>query len=335
MITILQKAAFLLGIFLIFSVRSFSQDTMPSVKVVGNRFVDGKGRTLVFQGVSISDPDKIVKNGHWGKEHFQVIKDWGANVVRIPVHPAAWRERGEKEYLKLLDQAVQWCTELKLYVIMDWHSIGNLYTELFQDPMYITTRKETFEFWRSIAKHYKDNPTVALYEIFNEPTSYRGELGKISWSKWREMNEEYIAVIRAYNPKAIPLIAGFDWAYDLTPLREEPVNVEGVAYVTHPYPFKRTRPWEPKWEEAFGFAADKYPVIATELGYEKGLEGYENDEYGKRIINYFHQKGISWVAWDFDPDWGPQLIRDWKYTPTESGSFFRSVMLGKYSYDKL
>ena len=58
-----------------------------------------------------------------------------------------------------------------------------------------------------------------------------------------------IGVVRYWDKEAIPLVAGFDWAYDLTPLRYEPVRAQGVGYVVHPYPNKRPQPWEPRWEE--------------------------------------------------------------------------------------
>jgi len=61
-------------------------------------------------------------------------------------------------------------------------------------------------------------------------------------------------------------VAGFDWAYDLTPLILSPIAAEGIGYTTHPYSNKRPQPWEPKWEEDFGFATAKYPIIATEFG---------------------------------------------------------------------
>jgi hypothetical protein len=148
----------------------------------------------------------------------------GATLVRIPVHPAAWRERTPREYLKLLNQAVDWCTELNLHIIIDWHSIGNLQMELFQDPMYDTTQPETFEFWRTMAQHFKGTHTIAFYELFNEPTLYRGQLGSMSWSEWKKLNEDMIRLIRAYDTEKIPLVAGLDWAYDLTPLNIEPAR---------------------------------------------------------------------------------------------------------------
>ena len=301
---------------------------LPLISVRGNRFVDPDGKTILFRGLSISDPDKIEGQGHWGRAHFVHVKETGARLVRIPVHPVAWRARTPEIYLTLLDSAVAWCTDLGMYVIIDWHSIGNLRSGLFQDPMYNTSMEETFAFWQTIARHFKGHNTVAFYELFNEPTLYRNELGRMSWDQWKEINEDLISVIRAFDGEKIPLVAGFDWAYDLTPLRINPVEAEGIGYVTHPYPHKRTPPWEPKWEEDFGFAAGMFPVIATEIGFTMGRGGtVDNGDYGKAIVGYLEGRGISWVAWVFDPEWGPPLITSWDtYGLTESGEFFKSAM---------
>jgi hypothetical protein len=300
---------------------------MPLISVKGNKFVDPGGNTVLFRGLAISDPDKLQAQGHWNKEHFAKVKEMGAKLVRIPVHPVAWRERTPAEYIKLLDQAVDWCTELDMYVIIDWHSIGNLETEVFQDPMYDTTRHETFNFWRAMARHFAGHNTVAFFELFNEPTTYRDQLGPVSWADWKKTVEEEITLIRAYNPQVIPLVAGFDWAYDLTPLILSPIAAEGIGYTVHPYSNKRSQPWEPKWDEDFGFAAGKYPVFATEFG------GFSKDgrnaAYGPAIIKYLEGKGISWTVWCFDPEWGPTLISNWDYQLTASGEFAKAAMNGQ------
>ncbi len=302
--------------------------SLPLIRVAGNRFVDPQGQPVLFRGLSISDPDKIEAQGQWRRELFARVKELGARIVRIPVHPVAWRQRTPAGYLVLLDQAVRWCTELGMYVIIDWHSIGNLEMELFQDPMYDTSRKETFEFWRAIAQHFSGHNTVAFYEIFNEPTDFRGRLGTVSWTEWRELNEKIIRLIRAYDKETIPLVAGFDWAYDLTPLRYEPVQAESIGYVTHPYPMKREEPWEPKWEEDFAFAASQYPLFATEWGFwlrpgEKISEGH----YGRRIVKFLEERGISWAAWVFDPEWSPRMLESWEeYRLTPYGQFIGQIL---------
>jgi hypothetical protein len=208
--------------------------------------------------------------------------------------------------------------------------------ELFQNPMYNTTPGETYEFWRTMARHFNGNNTVAFYEIFNEPTLYHGQLGSMSWDEWKEINEEIINLIRAYDQETIPLVAGFDWAYELYHLQLNPVNAEGIGYVTHPYPHKRTKPYEPKWEENFGFAANKYPVIATEIGFTIGSESIEeNGEYGEAIIKYLEGKNISWICWIFDPEWYPQLFESWDtYKLTDGGKFFKEAMHEKITNKK-
>ena len=304
---------------------------LPLIHVYKNRFVNSKGDTILFRGLSISDPDKLEHQGHWNKHHFEEVKAMGTMLVRIPVHPVAWRERGAVKYLQLLDEAVDWCTDLGMYVIIDWHSIGNLKMELFQDPMYNTTQKETFEFWQAISRHFQGNNTVAFYELFNEPTTYRGQLGSVSWSEWKKLNEDLIHLVRAFDSEKIPLVAGMDWAYDLTPLREEPINAEGIGYVTHPYPWKRQEPWPPKWEEDFGFAASSYPIIATEIGF--GLRKGDTlgpNHYAYQIISYLESKKISWTAWVFDPEWGPAMLKSWDgYELTEMGKYFKMAMTPK------
>jgi hypothetical protein len=301
---------------------------LPLISVSGNRFVDPSGKAVLFRGVNIADPDKIESQGHWNKDLFVKVKETGATVVRIPVHPVAWRGRGTRDYLTLLDQAVQWATDLGLYVDIDWHSIGNLKQGLFQDPMYETSLPETFNFWRIIASHFNGNHTVAFFELFNEPTLYRGRLGSMSWDEWRQINEDMISLIRAYDNETIPLVAGLDWAYDLTPLRINPIRAERIGYVTHPYPNKRPQPWPPKWEEDFGFASATYPMIATEIGFSTryGPKG-EGVEYGAEITNYLESKGIGWIVWCFDPEWGPTMVTSWEpFDLTGEGKFFSDAM---------
>ena len=306
--------------------------TLRPLHVEGNRFVDDQGKTVVLAGVNISDPDKLEKDGRWSKQHLAVVKEWGADVVRVPVHPVAWKLRGPEAYFKLLDDAVTWASELGLYLIIEWHGIGNLETGVFQHPMHETTKAETYQFWRGIAHRYGQVPTVAFYEIFNEPTDFRGQLGRITWPQWKAINEEIIGIIRAHDTKAIPLVAGFDWAYELRSVMEAPIDAKGIGYVSHPYPMKAAQPWETNWERDFGHVADTYPVFATELGFMAATDPgahipvISDESYGRRIVEYFKKKGISWTAWCFDPDWPPQLISDWKYTPTKQGAFFREVM---------
>jgi endoglucanase len=316
-------------LFLLVSPLLSGQEQLSRLSVSGNQFVNAEGEKVVLRGFNTSDPDKLANDGHWNLEYFQEIADWGATVVRFPVHPSRLRNRGQAEYLKLLDQGIDWAGQLGMYVIIDWHSIGNLRSELYQHPMYDTDQTETFRFWTLMAKRYGGNPTVAFYELFNEPTTYRGQLGTCSWEQWKAIMEETIIIIRAHGGEGIPLVAGFNWAYDLTPMKFSPIAAENIGYVAHPYPQKREAPWVEEWTADWGFIKDHYPLVLTEIGFVKADEEgahvpvIGDETYGDAITKYCDERDISYLPWVFDPDWDPGLISDWAFTPTRHGRYFK------------
>ena len=308
------------------------ENRLARIQVQGNQFVDEHGDTLVFRGINTSDPDKLVKDGQWNKRYFQEIKNWGATIVRFPIHPTTWQQRGKKEYLQILDEGIKWATELELYVIIDWHSIGNLRTEKYQAPMYQTNIKQTINFWKTIARAYGDHPTVAFYELFNEPTLQKDKLGICTWAQWKEMMEAIIIIIRQKGGKGIPLVAGFNWGYDLSAAWKNPLEVAGIGYVSHPYPQKRAAPWTEQWTKDWGKMKEKYPVILTEIGFcEPEARGahipvISDETYGDAITDYCDEKDISYVVWVFDPSWSPMLFLDWEFTPTRQGRYFKQKL---------
>jgi hypothetical protein len=74
-------------------------------------------------------------------------------------------------------------------------------------------------------------------------------------------------------------------------------------------------------------------VIATEIGFsEQYGSKADNDAYANDITKYLDSKGISWIAWCFDPEWGPTMIKSWDtFELTESGKFFSGEMKAKGS----
>ncbi|HEX5788218.1 MAG TPA: cellulase family glycosylhydrolase [Woeseiaceae bacterium] len=305
---------------------------LPRIRVEGNRFVDPDGKARVFRGLALADPYHLERQGRWNRAYFEAAKNWHADVVRIPVHPVWWREVGAEQYFAWLDDGVEWATELGLYVIMDWHTIGNPLTGIPHRPLYLTTQEETYYFWHLVANRYRGNPTVAFYELYNEPTNRYGEMGHLPWDEYKAFIEGIIYMLYEIDAGIIPLVAGFDWAYSLEHVRDDPIDFPGVGYVSHPYPQKREPPWEKQWEEDWGYVADTYPVFVTEFGFmaadapDAHIPVIADERYGKAVTDYMAKKGISWTAWVFDPRWSPQLISDWDYTPTPQGAFFKSEL---------
>jgi hypothetical protein len=183
-----------------------------------------------------------------------------------------------------------------------------------------------------MASHFKDNTTVAFFELFNEPTVMNGQLGTCTWVQWKDMMEELIGVIRENGSTTVPLAAGFNWAYDLTPVATDPINAEGIGYVSHPYPMKRQKPWEDQWTRDWGFVAEKYPLILTEIGFcgpdDRGahVPVISDESYGDAITKYCGERGISYTVWVFDPNWSPMLFTDWNFTPSRQGRYFKNAL---------
>ena len=109
--------------------------------------------------------------------------------------------------------------------------------------------------------------------------------------------EEIIAAIRTNGGTAVPLVAGFDFGYDLTPVAKFPINAEGIGYVSHPYAMKRKAPWPDQWTKDWGFVADTYPVFATEIGFcpaddkQAHIPVIGDEAYGDVLTSYFEKKG--------------------------------------------
>jgi hypothetical protein len=274
----------------------------------------------------------------WNAEYYRSIANWGATMVRIPIHPQYWRENSLEENFRILDQTLSWIADNKMYAILDFHSIGYPPAEDFEsdyEGVYLTSTDEWKKFWKEVSFHYRNNRTVVFYELFNEPvfSGYRFDANsvyptKTDWLEWRDCVEGLIIDIRQTDTKKILVVNGLSWAYDLSYVLNDPIRADNIVYATHPYPNSN---WHTSWENSFGKLKEKYPVIVTEFGFEirgdkseakyKGVHRYRDD-----IMRYLEDKKISWVAWSFSNKWMPALLADKAGNPNEAGNFFRDKL---------
>lgn len=84
-------------------------------------------------------------------------------------------------------------------------------------------------------------------------------------------------------------------------------------------------------DRGLGICRGKYPVILTEIGFcgadDVGahIPVISDESYGDAIIKYAEEKGISLVAWVFDPNWAPRMFSDWNFTPSRQGKYFKAA----------
>lgn len=304
---------------------------IPRIYTEENRLVAG-GERIRLRGVSIADPYYLdTTDDHFSEEIFAELEDWNANVVRVPVHPGWWKD--EPDYpQKYLDNVVDWGEEYGLYIILEWHAIGNPLTGRAQEtdwyrgdnpPVYDPSLDIAENFWIDISSRYGGKDHV-IFEIFNEPTQFEG-LGR--WPDLSEAFNDLIDEIRKNATETLVLVSGWEWTHDLTGYTQYPIQDNNFAYVAHWYPANRG---PQTWESSFGFMTESHPVVVTEWGFsptatEQHYYG-TRENFGNSFLRYLERKNMEWLSWCFHPTWGPRMIEDWTYEPTSLGLLVKQAL---------
>ena len=307
--------------------------------VQGNAFVDQFGQKQIFRGVATLDP--VLQKSDptmpvWSANYYRVIASWGANIIRVPIVPLSIHQYGMDTVLSALDQTVAWAAENKLYVIIDFHSVGWIPESWYPNGANdVTTVAEWTGFWKAISSHFAGNDVVTFYELFNEPAlnyvTHPYPYPTQDWSTWKGYLDALVNnTIRPNDPGKTILVGGVLSAYDLEYVEEAPIAdiSSNVAYSTHPYDW--ISQLNVGWDTAFGNLSSKYPVFATEYSYDSPDSGVSvgGVPYHQALIDYLEVHHISWTAWSFSANWPPALLKDNStFEPTESGAFFKSRML--------
>lgn len=129
---------------------------------------------------------------------------------------------GNKDNLKsLVEDGVEYATELGMYVIIDWHILSD------NNPQ--TNEDEAISFFDEMSAKYADYDNV-LYEICNEPN------GSTTWADVKAYAEDVIPVIRANDEDAIIIVGTPTWSQDVDQAAADPIEgYDNIAYTVHFY----------------------------------------------------------------------------------------------------
>ena len=156
----------------------------------------------------------MVETAH--RLHEATIKDmstWGANAMRLQLHPATYAQKVAKkslkaslpDYLNIVDQKLRIAKKLNLKVVLDLH----------EPPIYVNGKVPTLDdhnkkgfwashpemkdsliwFWTEMATHFKKDEfkdVIWGYDLFNEPSTG----GRYAVQEWLNMVPDIIAAIR-------------------------------------------------------------------------------------------------------------------------------------------
>ena len=301
--------------------------------VLGNTINDASKQPHVLHGMARPSMEWSATGEHVGSADFQIMKSWGARIVRIALNQDFWLAGAAKHngaYAANVDQAVQQARQLGLDVILDlhWSDRGDLQN---QGPgQQRMADQNSITFWSEVAAKYKGDGRV-LFELYNEPHDVPpavwlsgGKGGQADYAA-AGMQQLHDAV-RGAGAENLVIVGGLGWAFDLSHVADYPVQGHNILYATHPYNNSAER--QPaKWSGSFGYLAKTAPVIVTEFG---DGSGSCSPAWDQQVIAYADAHHVSWTAWAW---WSgdckfPSLLTDWKGGTTKEGDVVKAALLG-------
>ena len=240
---------------------------------------------------------------HWISDRdFKLIKEHGYDHVRLAMNFRLLMVENEHDELvifneygfNMIDYTIKQCKKNDLYLVLDLHGAPGGQTgtniddskyskpELFEKRIY---QLQTITLWKEIAKRYKDEETIIMYDLLNEPLpDWNNHLNKYL----EPLHEEIIKAIREEDADHIISIEGAHWATDFSTITKK--LDDNMILHFHKY-------WSPPSIETIQTFLDKRDELNLPLYMG---EGGENDLYWySSAFKMYDQLNISWNFWAY------------------------------------
>jgi endoglucanase len=230
------------------------------------------------------------------------IAELGYNSVRPALNSRLFLSETDppvqsEEGFALLDNLVGWCKAQGIYVILDMHGApggqtgqniddsANDQPELFKQ---IKFQDQLVDLWKTIARRYRDEPTVAGYDLLNEPLPARTGAAKAHKALLEPLYKRITQAIRQIDPKHIIIVEGADWANDWS-VFSKPFD-KNLVYQFHYYCWDN--PAKLKSVQSYLDYRKRFnaPVWVGETGERDGAIYWATTEY-------FEANNLGWSFW--------------------------------------
>ena len=277
------------------------------LKIVGNQLSDRDGKSVQLKGWSTYS---LHRKGYCGgEEQWKMMKDYGANVVRLAMYIDDTSEGGSylsnPDYFKnLVKQSIAETKELDMYCIVDWHINSDSLSS--GDPNDFLA--ESMDFFDEISKYCADNGyDNVLYEICNDPTC--------GWRSVKHYAEEVIPKIIANQRDAIIIVGTDQWCQKIMEPVSNPIDPSYKRNVMYSFHYSACTHYSLLGD--FRAAQKNIPVFVSEWSAVKfdGDGPFCRQNSDEMIVSCENisvaPQVVSWCIWN----WGS------KYEPS---SFFQN-----------
>jgi len=282
---------------------------LPWLHVEGNQIKDPSGDTVILRGVAFADLGEVERQEGGINAMIDRVTNagdvqscsasWETRVIRVAVSPAdggvltpVQYQPGGNYIDTILRPTVDYARSRGLYVIIDWHYIGD--TTLHQ--------QSTAAFWADIAPHFAGDSNV-LFELYNEPVNGG------NWASVRADMQSWTNIVRAAAPDNLILVGTPNWCQNVSAATMNPVDGANLVYVAHMYPEHFN---SPSLRTELSTAAAVKPVIVTEWGFQQGGNTILNGNvtnYGGPFKQFLENQKVSWTGWCASRSWQPAMFR--------------------------
>jgi len=181
------------------------------IRVENNLLKDGDGNNILLKGMAFgnnvwANPSTPPKTHH-AEESYRELSEIGFNSVRFYLNyelfesdnaPYKYRQEG----WDWLDLNIQWAKKYDMRLVLNMHypqggfqSNGNG-TALWTDE---ENKKRLTALWTEIAKRYKDEPTIAAFDLLNEPVVPEKSSIEETFAQWQDLAQGIAYSIRTVN----------------------------------------------------------------------------------------------------------------------------------------
>ena len=232
----------------------------------GRWIMDDNGNIIRFLGVGRLDLSVYFDDAHepWGPQAvekgietevaYDFLKRAGVNIVRIGLNRGAILEN--PDMLLLIDKIVDWCKERNIRIdfdLMRWNKNPGSNGPLVEWNEIVGPNppQAWIDFFVMLARRYVDEPTVCMFNIFNEPAYYKAVSLTMTETMeiWNNRVTQVARAIHAVNPN---LLISVDIPR-FQPRKWEIAGVEywidepNIVYAVHHY-YKSELDWnQPGW----------------------------------------------------------------------------------------
>ncbi len=236
------------------------------------------------------------------QKDIQRIAALGFNSVRPALNARLFMTEGDDaafldEGFELLDNLVRWSKDCGIYVIIDMHAAPGGQTGqniddsaedrplLFVDSKY---QDRLVQLWTNIARRYKDEPSVAAYDLLNEPLPERTGAAAKYKDQLEPLYKRITQAIRAVDKKHMVTVEGYDWANNWSVFTTR--FDDNLVYQFHYYCWNN--PTELK-------SIHHYLAERQRLGAPVwvGETGERDDAIYWATTQYFEANNIGWSFW--------------------------------------